>query len=196
MENKTANDCFKILAFCGSIRKGSYNKMLLTAAKELAGNDLDIEIYDISNIPLYNDDIEQAGETEEVIAFKNKVTNADALLIASPEYNYSVSGVLKNAIDWASRPAGRSPLLKKLVAIMGGSTGMSGTIRAQSHLRQILSFSNMMDMKKPEVYVQRIQEKFNAEGILTDEELKNHLKKFIAAFKEWINLFNNHKSTS
>ncbi|MCX7878859.1 MAG: NAD(P)H-dependent oxidoreductase [Ignavibacteria bacterium] len=177
---------YTILGIAGSLRKGSYNKMLLNTAKKLAGEELNIKIYDISSIPLYNSDEEKENFPDSVKEFKEKISESDGLIISTPEYNYSIPGVLKNAIDWASRPADNSPLNGKPLAIIGGSAGMSGTIRSQLHLRQVALFTNMMDMKKPEVLVTKIQEKFDSDGNLIDENLRDHLKKFLNSFEKWI----------
>ena len=173
----------KILGIAGSLRKGSYNKALIRAAITLVPDDFEIEIYDISGIPLYNQDLSDADYPVSVKDFKEAITGCDGILIAAPEYNYSLPGVLKNAIDWVSRPADNSPLNKKPLAIIGASTGIGGTIRSQLHLRQVALFVNMYDMKKPEVLVTRAQEKFDEELQLIDEPLKDHLKKFLLAFK-------------
>lgn len=184
-------DKIKILGIAGSLRNGSYNKMLLNAAAELAPESIGIETFDIKGIPFYNSDTEKAGTPDSVTAFKDKIRESDGVLISTPEYNYSIPGSLKNAIDWASRLPANSPLLMKPVAIMGGSGGMSGTIRAQGHLRQIVSHSNMLDMKRPEVLVTKIQEKFDENGKIIDEKLREHLIKFLASFESWIKLFKN-----
>ena len=181
----------KILGINGSLRKGSYNKKLLNAAILLKQENIEIEVFDLKDIPMFNTDLEKEEIPEAVKIFKEKIEESDGLLISTPEYNYSIPGALKNAIDWASRPSGNSPLIKKPVAIMGGSGGMSGTIRAQTHLRQILQHSNMMDMKRPEVLVTRIQDKFDQNGTLIDEPLIEHLKKFLISFEKWIKLFKN-----
>ena len=181
MDNK-----IKILGIAGSLRKGSLNKALLREAKKLAPENVEIEIADISEIPMYNGDIEAIGSPEPVKILKEKIKNSDALLIVTPEYNYSIPGVLKNAIDWVSRPVADSPLNNKPLGIMGAG-GMSGTIRAQLHLRQIAVFTNMIDMKRPEVLVQKAQDKFDSEGNLIDEPTIRQVKKFLNAFAEWIN---------
>ncbi|MBE2227243.1 MAG: NAD(P)H-dependent oxidoreductase [Ignavibacteria bacterium] len=182
-------DKLNIVGIAGSLRKGSYNRMLLEAAKEIATDSMTIEEFDLSGIPMYNTDVEKSAVPQIVTEFKEKIRAADGLLISTPEYNYSVPGVLKNAIDWASRMPKDTPLHQKPVAMMGGSGGISGTIRAQGHLRQILAHSNMLDLKKPEVLVTKIQEKFDGNGVLTDDALKQHLIRFLAAFENWIRIF-------
>jgi len=146
--NKTLN----ILAFSGSLRKGSYNKMLLRTAVDLAPEEATIEVFDLEEIPPFNQDFEQSppGRVKD---FKAKIKAADAILIVTPEYNYSVPGVLKNAIDWCSRPVGDNSWEGKPVAIMSASTGMLGGARAQYHLRQIFVTLDMRPINKPEVMV-------------------------------------------
>src|SRR5262245_13866381 len=120
----------KILGFAGSLRKASYNRATLRAAQGLTPEGASLEIYDLASIPLYNDDIREKGYPPEVQDFRDKIAAADAILMVTPEYNYSISGILKNAIDWASRPPG-PPLAKKPVGIMGATQGLWGTVKAQ-----------------------------------------------------------------
>jgi chromate reductase len=172
-----------VLGFAGSLRKGSYNRGLLRAAQEVVPENMRLEIFDLALIPLYNNDIE-ANPPQAVLDFKARLAAADALLIACPEYNYSISGVLKNAIDWASRPPKESPLNGKPVAIIGAGGGL-GTARAQYHLRQVAVFTNMFPLNKPEFMVPRAWEKFDASGNLSDEGLKERLAKVLVALVEW-----------
>ena len=139
-----------VLAFAGSLRKGSYNKALIRAAVELVPENMKIEVFDLEGIPPFNQEFE-ANPPQKVKEFKDKIREADALLIATPEYNYSVSGVLKNAIDCASRPRADMPFEGKPVAIMSASTGRFGGARAQYHLRQSFIFLNMHPVNRPEV---------------------------------------------
>lgn len=180
------SDTLQILGFAGSLRRQSYNRALLRAAQELAPPDFAITIFDLTPIPSYNADVEAAGDPEPVAALKSAVRQADGLLIATPEYNYGVSGVLKNAIDWASRPAASTPLRGKPAMLMGASPGMSGTIRAQLALRQSFVFTQTLAMLQPEVLVAKAQEKFDAEGRLTDEPTRQHVKKALIAFADWV----------
>jgi chromate reductase len=175
----------KVLGVAGSLRESSYNKALLRAAVELQPDNMQIETFDISDIPLYNDD-ELADTPQTVIDFKQKIVSADALLIVTPEYNYSIPGVLKNAIDWASRPPKDSPLNGKPLAIMGATSGRMGTVRAQLHLRQIAVFTNMLTLNKPEVLVANANEKFDKDGNLTDESTRQHVKRLLDALAGWI----------
>jgi len=160
-----------ILGFAGSLRKGSFNRALLRVAAELMPKNAVFEVFDLAGIPLFNQDLE-TQPPEEVKVFKAKVKAADAILIATPEYNYSIPGVLKNAIDWASRPYPDNAFDEKPVAIMGASTGMLGTARAQYHLRQCFVFLNIHTVNKPEVMVNYAPEKFDADGRLKDEKAR------------------------
>ncbi|MRD48977.1 NADPH-dependent FMN reductase [Caenimonas koreensis DSM 17982] len=161
----------KVLGICGSLRKASINRMALHAAQALAPAGMQIDIADISEIPLYNEDVHAAGLPPSVQAFRAAIKAADALLIVSPEYNFSIPGVLKNAIDWASRPP-EQPFDGKPTAIMGASPGQVGTARMQYHLRQTLLFLNTQTVVKPEVFINMASGKFNAQGELTDEGTK------------------------
>lgn len=170
----------KILGFAGSLRKGSYNKLLLNNAYELiSGKEAELEIYDLINIPLYNQDIEKISFPDSVKELHSKIKDADCLLIASPEYNYSVTGVLKNAIDWASRPADNPPILGKPAAIMGASPSGFGTVRSQLHLRQVLFALAMPVVSKPEVHVSAAGKAFDDNGDLLDERIRQSIGKLI-----------------
>lgn len=174
-----------ILGFAGSLRRQSFNRSLLAAAQEHLPQGVTLELFDLQDIPLYNGDDEN-GEIQPapVLAFKGRIAAADALLIATPEYNYSVSGVLKNALDWASRPVATSPLNDKPVAIMGAG-GMLGTSRAQYHLRQIAVHSNMHVLNKPEVMVAAAWQKFDGNGRLTDEPTRQRIGELLVALRDW-----------
>jgi chromate reductase len=147
-------------------------------------DDMALEIFDLAPIPLFNEDVLRAGAPEPVQLFKERIAAADALLIATPEYNYSIPGVLKNAIDWASRPLQTSPLDGKPVAIMGAG-GIMGSARAQYHLRQVCVYVNMLPLNRPELYVQRAWEKFYPEGNLLDEEIRERIRRLLAALADW-----------
>ncbi len=175
----------RVLGFAGSLRAGSFNRALLRAARELAPRGMQIDVFDLAGIPLYDGDVEQKGDPAPVAAFKAAIRDADALLIATPEYNYGVPGVLKNAIDWASRPPRTSVLGGKLAGIIGASPGMAGTARAQLQLRQAFVFTGTEAMLKPEVLVARAHEKFGPEGRLTDEPTRAFLAQYLAAFQAW-----------
>jgi len=176
----------RIAGFAGSLRRGSYNRALLAACRELAPPSLAIEIVELDGVPLYNADLEAAGDPPEVERLKRAVASADGLLIATPEYNHGVPAVTKNAIDWLSRPPRGSALDGKPVALVGASPGMTGTARGQSQLRQSFVFTNSPCLLQPEVLVARAREKFDDEGRLTDERTRAHLGKFLAAFEAWI----------
>jgi chromate reductase, NAD(P)H dehydrogenase (quinone) len=158
----------KVLGISGSLRQGSFNTMALRAAQKLAPAGMEITVADISRIPLYNDDVRVAGEPAEVSALKAQIRAADAVLLVTPEYNFSIPGVLKNTLDWMSRPP-EPPFDGKVVAIMGASPGPVGTARVQYDLRKVLVFMNGFTVNKPEVFISFAQNKFNAQGELTDE---------------------------
>ncbi|MDE3153603.1 MAG: NAD(P)H-dependent oxidoreductase [Acidobacteriota bacterium] len=176
----------RIAGIAGSLRAGSFNRALLRAAQELAPAGMTIVVAEIGDLPLYNADVEAAGLPAPVVALKQAIQAADGLLIATPEYNYSIPGVLKNAIDWASRPPGKAPLNGKPAALMGATGGNWGTIRAQLALRQSLLFTETYLMLKPEMLVAKASEKFDAEGRLTDEYTREFLRKFLIAFEAWV----------
>lgn len=178
-----------VLAFAGSLRRDSYNRALLRAAQEVAPAGVTISIFDIADVPLYNEDVEAQGVPEPVARFKQAIREADGLLIATPEYNHGVPGVTKNAVDWASRPPRQSPLDGKPVAILGASPGITGTARGQSQLRQAFEFTNSYCMPQPEILVYQAHQKFDAEGRLHDEKTREYLGRFLAAFAQWIRKF-------
>ena len=161
-----------ILGFAGSLRKGSYNKALLRAAAELLPANAALDTFDLEGITPFNQDVETEppGSVRE---FKAKIRAADAILIATPEYNYSVPGVLKNALDWASMPFGDSAWPGKPIALVSASTGMLGGSRAQYHLRQTLLFLDVVVVSKPEVFVTFAGQKFDETGRLTDEATRS-----------------------
>lgn len=173
---------FKILAISGSLRKASTNTMALKAAQKLAPAGVEITIADLSGLPMYNDDVRAAGEPVSVSELKAKVKAADAILIATPEYNFSIPAVLKNALDWMSRPP-EPPFDGKPVAILGASPGPVGTARVQYHLRQVLVFMNTFTLNKPEVFIGNSGAKFNAEGELTDEVTAKFIVEQITALR-------------
>jgi chromate reductase len=178
-----------ILGFAGSLRQDSYNRALLRAARELAPEGMIVDVFDLAPIPLYNADVEAQGDPDPVAAFKRAIQQADAVLIATPEYNHGVPGVTKNAIDWASRPPRNAVLSGKPVGIMGASPGITGTARGQSQLRQAFEFTNSYAMLQPELLVFRAHEKFDARGRLTDEPTRQFLAKFLGALAEWTTRF-------
>ena len=180
----------RIAGICGSLRAASLNKGLLLAAVELAPAGMEISIYTrLGDIPPYNDDVFAKGDPEPVADLKKFIGASDALLIVTPEYNYGVPGVLKNAIDWASRPAGKTPLNRKPAALMGCSPGLGGTIRAQHALRQSFVFTDTHVMSQPEIKIPSAAPLFDSSGKLTDQNSRDHVKKFLEAFAVWIGRF-------
>jgi chromate reductase, NAD(P)H dehydrogenase (quinone) len=173
-----------VLAFAGSLRKASWNRGLLRAAQQAVPSDVTIEIVDIADIPLYSEDVRQQGFPLAVQDFRDRIRAVDALLIATPEYNYSVPGVLKNAIDWASRPPDQ-PFQDKPIALMGASAGMFGTTRAQHHLRQSFVFLDGRLLARPEVLIPAAAQKFDEQGNLTDEPSRKLVADLLVALAAW-----------
>jgi chromate reductase len=173
-----------ILGFAGSLRKGSYNKALLREAAKLVPSGAKLEIFDLEGIPPFNQDLEQSPPNK-VKEFKAKIRAADAILIATPEYNYSFPGMLKNAIDWASRPYPDNSFEDKPVAMMSASIGILGGARAQYHLRQVFVFLDMHPVNKPEVFVTFAPSKFDKEGNLTDEAAKILIRQLLENLVAW-----------
>lgn len=174
----------KIIAISGSLRKDSHNTNLLKALVKInqeLNNDIEIEIVDISKFPLFNQDIE-TNYPSEIQNIKDKILNSDGIIFATPEYNRSIPGVIKNAIDWLSRPYGTSPFNQKKALIMGASIGQVGTAIAQSHLKEILLFLNMQLFGQPEIYITFANDKFNTNGELIDEKTKELLKSSLENF--------------
>jgi chromate reductase len=165
------NDPLVILGIAGSTRQGSFNRLALRAAQGLAPSGTTVETFDIKGLPGFSQD-DEANPPAQVVELKQRIRNADAILLVTPEYNYSVPGVLKNAIDWASRPYGESAWTEKPVAIMGASVGTLGTARAQYHLRQMFVFLNMFAVNQPEVMIAHAHKHFDEQGNLTDETAK------------------------
>ena len=175
-----------ILGISGSLRASSLNSALLRAAFESVGSDADVVIAEIGDLPHYNSELDGDGKPAGVSRLIEQVQAASALLIVTPEYNYSIPGVLKNAIDWVSRPAYHSPLAQKPTGILGASMSPVGSARAQSHLRQILGGTVTPLFSYPDFLVGAAHTKFDAEGTLTDEATREHLAKYVSAFLKWI----------
>ena len=169
-----------VLAISGSLRRGSLNAALLRAAQEEAPADVSIEIYDYSDVPLYNGDVEAAGFPAAVQRLKDRVLKADAVIFAVPEYNYSFPGVLKNAIDWASRPYGKSAWSGKAASLVSAGGGLGGS-RGQYQLRQVLMSQGMFVVGAPEVFVANAGTKFDADGRLTDDVARGLIKQQVVA---------------
>ena len=177
---------FHVVGMAGSLRQGSLNRALLSAAVELAPVALHIVPHGLSEIPLYNADVDATAVPPAVRELRTAVKQADGILIATPEYNHGVPGVLKNAIDWLSRPPETSALRGKPCAIIGASPGMTGTARAQSQLRQAFEFTNTYAMAQPEFLCARARTKFDGQGRLTDDATREHLMLFLNEFARWI----------
>jgi chromate reductase len=176
----------RVLGIAGSLRAGSLNLALLRAAVEVAPPGMEIDVFaGLAALPLYNADVEAEGDPAPVVVLKSAIRDADALLIATPEYNYGVPGVLKNAIDWASRPPGKSVLNGKPAAIMGASPSGTGTARAQLALRQSFVFTDTRTLHRPEVLVARAQEKVDAYGRLTDDKTRGFIRDLLVALQTW-----------
>lgn len=180
------SETVRILGIAGSLRRLSFNMGLLRAAEDVLPPNATFTSYErLADIPPYNQDVEEQVDPGPVRDFKAHIAAADCLLIATPEYNYSVPGVLKNAIDWASRPPSGSVLNGKPIAIMGATSGMMGTTRAQSALRQSFVFTRSLVMVEPEVYVSRAGEKFDRDGSLKDIDTRDRLGKLVEALVLW-----------
>ncbi|HXI81413.1 MAG TPA: NADPH-dependent FMN reductase [Verrucomicrobiae bacterium] len=180
-----STDRLTFIGIAGSLRRASFNRGLIRAAVDVAPSGTVVIPYDLGDIPLFNADIEAEGDPPAVTAFKEAIAVADAMVIASPEYNHCVPGVLKNAIDWASRPARRSVLTNKPVAIMGASSGRGGTARAQAHLRDGLTYTNGMVLPLPEVLVDLAGDKFDSDGNLTDPSTRQEVRDLLVALAAW-----------
>ncbi len=172
----------KVLGISGSLRKKSFNTSALRAAQELAPSGMQIELFDLASIPLYNEEIYEKGFPPSVESLRREIKAADALLIATPEYNYSVPGVLKNAIDWVSRPP-EQPFDGKKIAIMGASPSLFGSARAQYHLRQCFIYLNGVILNRPEVFIGNAMEKFDKDGKLIDSKTQEMIKKLLTALQ-------------
>jgi chromate reductase, NAD(P)H dehydrogenase (quinone) len=179
------NTPLKILGIAGSLRKKSYNRAALRAAQQLTPEGAILETFELDGIPPYNDDDLVANPPAIVTEFKARIRAADAILFVSPEYNYSIPGVLKNAIDWASRPYGHSAWNGKPVGIMGAATGALGTARMQYQLRQCFVFLNMYPLNLPEVMITNSAQRFDEQGNLVDEPTRDLMGKFLQALVLW-----------
>jgi len=176
-----------VLGICGSLRRGSFNRMALDTAIELAPAGMAVTVAEIGAIPLYDEDVRAQGFPPPVETLRRQIAAADALLFACPEYNYSMSGVLKNAIDWASRPPDQ-PFAGKPAAIIGAAVGMAGSARAQYDLRRSCVFLDIHPLNKPEVLIGQAQTKFDADGRLTDEVARILIRDLMTALAGWARL--------
>ena len=172
------NKPIRILGIAGSLRRKSYNRAALRAAQQLAPEDAVIDIFELDGIPVFSEDDERQPPVK-IVELKKRIREADAILFVTPEYNYSIPGGLKNAIDWASRPYGDSAWTDKPAAIMGASVGTLGTARAQYHLRQVFVFLNVHAINQPEVMIANAAQNFDAEGNLTNESTKNLIRQLL-----------------
>jgi chromate reductase, NAD(P)H dehydrogenase (quinone) len=177
---------YRVAGISGSLRKASYNTAALRAVQELAPESLDIDIVTLEDVPLFNQDVEAEGWPDRVRLLRERVQAADAVIFASPEYNYSITGVLKNAIDWLSRPEGDAPLNGKPAAIVGATPSFVGTARGQAHLRQIVFYNAMPLLPTAEVLIARAGDRFDDEGRLTDEKTRTVLEDMLGKFAEWV----------
>lgn len=184
----SVSSALRVLGIAGSLRAGSYNRALLRAAQEEAPQGMELEIYDIAPLPFYNADVEARGDPESVAEFKAAIRAADALLVATPEYNHGVPGVLKNALDWASRPHRTSPLDCKAVAIMGATAGNGSTILAQEQVREALVYTGSCTLAQPEFSLSRAGAAFDDAGRLTDPDTRSALRELLAALAEWVSV--------
>lgn len=181
----SSSDTVNVLGIAGSLRQGSLNRAILRTTQELAPEGMHIDSFDIAPIPLYNEDVREQGFPPPVEELRARIRAADGLLIVSPEYNYSIPGVLKNAIDWASRPP-EQPFDNKPIGLMGASMGVMGAGRAQYHLRQCFVFLNGLVMNRPEVAIPAAHVKIDARGELTDQPTRDFIAAHLAAFKAWV----------
>lgn len=174
----------KVLALVGGISQGSINKKLFKTVRSLAPKGLEFDAFEIEKLPFFSQDLE--SDLPAIVRdFKDRIKSADAILFVTPEYNRSFPGVLKNAVDWGSRPEGQNSWAEKPCALIGGSSGNIGTALAQSHLRQTLVHLNMRTMAQPEVYL-NLSKAFDADGNMSDERTKGFLQKFVTTFEAWI----------
>jgi chromate reductase, NAD(P)H dehydrogenase (quinone) len=183
-EETIVSNPLTILGIAGSLRRQSFNRSLLRAAQQLTPADATIETFELDDIPGFNQD-DESNPPAKVAELKQRVRSADAILFVTPEYNYSVPGVLKNAIDWASRPYGDSAWNGKPVAIMGATVGTIGTARAQYHLRQMFVFLNMYAVNQPEVMISSAHKNFDADGKLTDETAQKLIRQLLEELVNW-----------
>lgn len=188
------NNQIRILGIAGSLRQASYNRGVLRAAAELVPDGATLDIFELDGIPGFNQDDDQ-NPPAKVTEFKRLIRGADAILFVTPEYNYSIPGVLKNAIDWASRPYGDNAFDGKAAAIMGASVGSIATARAQYHLRQMMVFLNMFPINQPEVMIGNCGDKFDEQGNLADETTKKHMRQQLESLVAWTRRIGPHPNS-
>ena len=173
-----------VFAISGSLRKGSYNTATLRAARDIAPDGMTVTLGDLSEVPIYDDDLRSGGLPVAVASLCASIRDADAVLIATPEYNYSIPGMLKNAIDWISR-ATPAPFAGKPVSIIGAATGALGTARAQYDLRKVFVFLDAFVLNKPEIFISHAASRFDADLRLTDEPTRELIARHLAALQAW-----------
>lgn len=184
--NVSDTDTPKIVGISGSLRKGSYNTATLHALRKLASGRLDIDIITLHDVEPFNEDVEAQGWPPEVQKLRKRVESAKGIVFATPEYNYSIPGVLKNAIDWLSRPTGEGPICNKPVTIIGASPSMVGTARAQAHLRQVAYYNGMFLLPTAEILIARASDKFDKDGNLNDDDTSKFLSNLAESFADWV----------
>ena len=181
-------DTITVLGIAGSLRRGSYNRALLRSAQALTPDGMRLDVVDLHDVPFYDADVEREGDPEPVTALKRRVREADALVIATPEYQHSLPGVLKNALDWASRPPQDPPLRGKPIAMMGATPGRYGTARAQAELRKVLAYNDAVMVNRPEVLVANAAQAFDEGGELVDEKARELVHELLSALVWWARL--------
>ena len=186
MAKQAATGVLRVVGFAGSLRRGSFNRALLQAARQLVPSRMTVSQIEIGDLPFYNADVEAEGDPVAVVEFKAAIRAADGVIIATPEYNDGIPGVLTTAIDWGSRPPGAAPLTGKPVALMGASPSQIGTARAQLHLRQLLGHVHARTLPPPELLVATAHERFDQELRLTHEGTRRVLSALLERFARWI----------
>ena len=176
----------RIAGISGSLRRGSYNTATLRELMELSRDRLEIDVITLHSIELFDEDVEAKGWPPNVRKLRDRVAPADAIIFATPEYNYSIPGVLKNAIDWLSRPERESPIFRKPAAIIGASPSMIGTARAQAHLRQVAYYNGMPLLPTVEILIARAGDKFDSDGRLQDAKTRDFLTRLVEEFAGWV----------
>jgi chromate reductase len=190
------SDTISVLGIAGSLRRGSYNRALLRSAQSLTADDLRLDVFDLHGVPFFDADVEKEGDPDPVKVLKRRVREADALVIATPEYQHSLPGVLKNVLDWASRPPKDPPLKGKPIAMMGATPGRYGTARAQAELRKVLAYNDAVVVNRPEVLVANARETFDEDGELVDETARELVCELLAALGWWARLLRDARQAS
>lgn len=180
----------RVIGLAGSLRKGSHNRSVIRAARAHAPDDIEVIPFDdLADVPPFSEDLEVGGGPSSVRRLRDLVDAADGLLIATPEYNQSIPGVLKNVVDWLSRPGPAEVLDGKPVAVVGATTGPWGTRLAQKELRHVLTTTGSLVLPPPSIFVRNAEQVFDADGRLRDRHLADQLEAFLAAFARWIDRF-------